>query len=188
MSYFLQDGHFTHFLAALVLLSRLGDVGSTWLVTPRLRLESNPIARRLGWPFAFVTLLLALIPYYNTSMGMVVLTVSFLVTGRNLSGGWITRALGEDEIAALMRRAVRGSTLGAAVGFVLASATAVALVGAFEVLLSDELEWGYWFGMGLVLYALVVALHGSLHVRRLFRQEVAKVAAESRVSVEAATA
>ena len=43
---------FPHFLAALVLLSRIGDVLSTYLVSPTLLLESNAFVRRWGWPLA----------------------------------------------------------------------------------------------------------------------------------------
>jgi hypothetical protein len=41
------DG-FTHLLAFFVLLSRIGDVVSTRLVSPTLRLEANQIVRRVG--------------------------------------------------------------------------------------------------------------------------------------------
>jgi hypothetical protein len=43
---------FTHITAVLVLLSRLGDIVSTRLVTPTLQLEANSIARHLGWRYA----------------------------------------------------------------------------------------------------------------------------------------
>ena len=38
-----------HLLAALVLLSRVGDVLSTYLISPTLLLESNAFVRRFGW-------------------------------------------------------------------------------------------------------------------------------------------
>jgi hypothetical protein len=45
-------------LCALILVARLGDIGSTYLVTPNLLLEANPVVRKLRWPFALATLLL----------------------------------------------------------------------------------------------------------------------------------
>jgi hypothetical protein len=40
-----------HVIAFLLLIARLGDVGSTYLLSPTLKLEANPIMRRLRWPF-----------------------------------------------------------------------------------------------------------------------------------------
>ena len=52
-----------HVLCGLILLGRLGDIISTWLITPKLDLEANPIVRRLGWRFAVLTVLICLVPY-----------------------------------------------------------------------------------------------------------------------------
>jgi hypothetical protein len=48
----------THTIAFLLLLARLGDIGSTYLATPNLKLEANVLARRFKWPFAWLTVLL----------------------------------------------------------------------------------------------------------------------------------
>src|SRR5262249_19699539 len=65
MSEFLTHGHnFQHVLALLILIGRVGDIGSTYLATPRLTLEANPFVRRLRWPFGVVSLGLCLVPYY----------------------------------------------------------------------------------------------------------------------------
>src|SRR5271154_5888940 len=77
-----------HLLCGLILISRIGDIGSTYLVTPNLKLEANPIVRKLGWKFAFLTLFVCLVPYYSTAMGVVVLVVSLLVSAQNTSKIW----------------------------------------------------------------------------------------------------
>src|SRR5207247_10997693 len=47
------------FFLALLLLSRGADFLSTWIATPNLVLEGNPLARRLGWKWgSLVNLLL----------------------------------------------------------------------------------------------------------------------------------
>ena len=51
MSRFFAES-FEHALCGLILLSRLADIGTTSLITPQLKLEANPIMRRLGWRFA----------------------------------------------------------------------------------------------------------------------------------------
>ena len=159
-----------HALAALVLLSRVGDVASTYLVTPTLRLETNPVARRLGWPFALAGLLVCVLPYYNTGLGAMVLTASILVTGSNLSRGWLARAVGEAEWEAIMLRAARGASRRAALSFTLAAAACPALLGVLLVAATASNEWGWYAGWGLAAYGAAMAVHGSLFVLRLFRR------------------
>ena len=62
-----------HLIALLVLVSRIGDVGTTYLITPTLKLEANPIARKLRWPFAIATLALAFLPYWSVPLALIVL-------------------------------------------------------------------------------------------------------------------
>lgn len=168
---FLKDPTvFRHFLAALTLLSRLGDVVSTWVASPTLKLEANPTVRKLGWKFALSSLLLALVPYYNTGLGVLMLTGSFLITSSNLAGGWMMRALGEEEMQALLIRVARQSTLRGALAFLWSGAAAIAVVGALMLFLSDPSQWAFYFGLGILAFALVKVLHGSLAMTRLFRR------------------
>ena len=79
--------HLDHVVAALTFLARLADVGTTWLGTPHLLLEGNPLVRRLGWPFAVATILLPpFLAYWSLGDAVIVLTASFLVAAHNASG------------------------------------------------------------------------------------------------------
>lgn len=55
--YVYSHTHLERLLCALILISRLGDIGSTYLITPKLKLEANPILRKLGWWFAIASVL-----------------------------------------------------------------------------------------------------------------------------------
>ena len=167
---FVHANGYTHVLAFLVLLSRIGDVVSTRLVSPTLRLEANPLVRRLGWRFAASTLVIALIPYFMLEMGVVVLTTSLLVAGSNFSRGWLVHALGETEYEDLLLRAASRGRRRVALGFIQAGAAHVALAGLVLMWLSTPSQWGYYSGLGVLTYGLVVAIHGSLFVVRLFRR------------------
>ncbi|MGD8594071.1 MAG: hypothetical protein PVF82_14660 [Gammaproteobacteria bacterium] len=54
-----------HLLAVLILIARIGDIGTTYLLWPNLKLETYPIFRRLRWPYAIATLLIYPIPYVS---------------------------------------------------------------------------------------------------------------------------
>ena len=92
-----------HILCVVILIGRIGDIGSTYLVTPGLRLEANPVARKLRWPFALLTVLVCLVPYWNTPLAVPIAVTSLVVTAENLRFGWIARALGEDELLAFLQ-------------------------------------------------------------------------------------
>lgn len=161
--------HFELFLCLLILLSRIGDIGSTYLATPSLVLEANPIVRKLGWRFALLTLLVCLVPYLSTEMGILVLVPSLLVSASNTSKIWFMRTYGEMEYRELVLSLARKSKLSHAVACVLGSASFTFLVGFILMFLSpDPHEWGYWFAAGIMVYAVVVAFHGSLYCIRLF--------------------
>ena len=172
MSHFIASGrNWEHVLVIVLLLGRLGDVGSTYLVTPTLRLEGNPIARKFGWRFALLTIAVCLLPYYSTALGMVAIVVSFLATASNLSRGWIVRALGEAEYLRILQRAAAASTFREAIAFVLGSSGTFALAGLVLLLISGGPEmWPYWFALGVILHACAMAIFGCVSLRRLYRQ------------------
>ena len=160
---------FEHSLAALVLIARLGDIGSTYLATPRLVLEANPIARRLGWPFALLTLLLALVPYYNVSAGVVVLVPSLLVASRNFGSIWLVRGLGEDRMLALQLEAARRRRFSEAFLCGLAESGFLALAAAVLMALSGRSRGASLFGLGILVWAIALLVHRTAHLRRIFR-------------------
>jgi len=160
-----------HLLCALIFLSRLGDIGSTCLITPTLKLEANPIMRKLGWWFAVATLLVCLVPYYSTALAIVVLVPSLMVSAANASKIWFARAYGESEYHALLVRVARRSRLSHALAPTIVAAVFTALVGLVLLLLSPDpaRDWGYWFALGFLAYAFVIGFYGSLFFVRLFR-------------------
>src|SRR5437762_6375752 len=87
-----------HILCVVILIGRIGDIGSTYLVTPGLRLEANPVARKLRWPSALLTVLVCLAPYWNPPLAVAIAVMSLVVTPANRRFGWIARAVGDDEL------------------------------------------------------------------------------------------
>jgi hypothetical protein len=160
-----------HVLAALLLIARLGDIGTTYLVTPRLRLEANPLVRKLGWRFAVASLLFCLVPYYNAAVAVMMLVPFLLVSAGNAGRIWFSRAVGEEEYHAILIRAARRSRPVQAILPVCLSAAFMALTGIVVLLFYPDptMDWGFWLGSGIVLYGVIIGFYGTLSMRRLFQ-------------------
>jgi hypothetical protein len=153
----------TNLVAFMLLLARIGDVGSTYLATPGLKLEANPIARRFRWPFAVLTILVAAIPYYSLPIGLVILVASLLVCASNFSKLWLVRAMGEHEYHQMVVRMAGRSRVPSSLLLIAAPAVCMAAIGLLFVYFypNPESDWGYYFAMGFFAYALAIALWGS---------------------------
>jgi hypothetical protein len=161
-----------HVLCGLVLIARLGDVVSTRLASPKLELEANPVARRLGWPFILLSLLLCLVPYVSTGAALTVLVPSLLVSASNISRLWVIRAVGEGAYRELVTGWLRRTRPRAVFGGTLVSAGFVLLCGLVLMFFYPDpgFDWGFWFALGIVTYGLAMALHGCHFYWRLRRR------------------
>ena len=149
-------------LAILILISRLGDIGSTYLASPKLELESNTAIRHLRWPFASLTILVFIIPYWDIGSGIVIMVASLLVAASNSSKIWLIRAMGEAEYYALMvRMASRAKPIPSLI-YSLMPALFMSILGETVMYLypSENTDLGYHVGLGILGYALVVAFYG----------------------------
>lgn len=169
--FFLTGRNWEHTLAVVLFLARAGDIGSTFLMTPSLRLVSNPIARKLGWPFILLTLGLCAMPYYNTAYAMILIAWSLFATASNLSRAWIVRGLGEAEYIRVLHQAAAARPLREAIALVLASSGALGFAGLVLFGISGGPSmWGAVFAAGIILYACATGMFGCAFIRRLYRE------------------
>jgi len=149
-----------HVVAFATLISRLGDIGTTYLVSPTLRVEANPVARRFGWKYIFATALIALIPYRSIHGGVLVLTASFLIAASNASEAMLARFMGEDNYAALNREAIQ--KMPAPLGLFLLCSPAIFLMmlGLMMLLLFPESgnRWGFDMAEGTITAAAAILI------------------------------
>ena len=162
----------TNLVAFLLLLARLTDVGSTYLITPALKLEGNPIARRFKWPFAVLTLFAAAIPYYSLPLGAGLLVASLLVTASNLSGAWLVRTMGERAYHDVIVRLAARTRPSSALMFIAAQAIVIGAIGFVFLHLSPnpDGDLGNYAFLGFFGYALAVAVWGPLTFLRYHRE------------------
>lgn len=171
MSAFFFD-HLKPCLCVLLLISRLGDILSTYLVTPSLALEANPIVKKLGWPFAWFTLVVCFAPYVSIQASLPLLVASLLVSASNSTKIWMVRAMGEAQFGRLLFRLASTSRLSHALLATWTSCFFMMLTGAVFCLFYPDpaADAGFWLGGGVVLYGVVLGGYSTRAFIRLFAQ------------------
>ncbi len=159
MRQFMMD-HLVHVVALGTLISRFGDIGTTFLVSPTLRVEANPIARRLGWKYVFTTAAVALIPYYSIHGGVMVLTTSFLIAALNASEAMLSRFLGEESYAALHREAIQKMPIALGLSLLCLPAIFFLMLGLMILILfpNPTHGWGFDIASGAMLCAAALLI------------------------------
>ncbi len=162
---------FTVGLIAAMAFARGLDFLSTWIVTPRLALEANPLMRRLRWGrMALVNVPLLALPLFHHGLAITLVVTSLLVAGTNLSGGALARGMGErrqleSQLAALRRIGLPGALMMNSAGSLV-----VCLGGAFMVALVPVAESPpWWAAMGVVLFGVAEFVHLNVAIVRLHR-------------------
>lgn len=154
----------------VVLFGRYMDLLSTWVATPTLELEANPLARWLGWRGGIVVNTLIAFPIALLPVAAIsVATTSVLVAARNLQSAWLTRALGEHEYRLWLGARFRETRRGVFVICLVLHAGLIGLVGGGLMVYSGNRLIPFAVGVGIVTYAVAVALFTGLAIRRAAR-------------------
>ena len=156
-------------MLALLLVARGADFLSTWVATPNLALEANPLAKKMGWKWGalinvLVCLLMACFPY----TAIVIATMSVLVAARNFQSAWLMRSMGEHDYSHWYMARFREARLPLYL-FCLAGQTVLVAGVGMGVVLSSGRPIPLAIGTGIVVYAGVVAFYSLLSVWRTRR-------------------
>ncbi len=157
-----------YFLTLLILVfSRGMDFLSTWIATPTLSLEANPIAKRLGWKFglilnAVICFAVALWPL----PAIVIATTSVLVAARNFQHAWLMRSLGEYQYRQWMVFQMAQASLGLYLFCLLAQGVLTALVGITVMVFSHHAVT-FAVGVGILTYSLAATFYTLLSLRKV---------------------
>ena len=157
-------------MLALLTFSRGMDFLSTWIATPNLVLEGNPIAKGLGWKWGVplnVAVCLAL-PLWPMS-AIVVATASVLVAARNFQSAWLMRSLGEEMYRQWHVERVRETRVTLYLFCLAGNTLLTAGVGTALIFFSDWHLVPFAVGMGMIAYAIAVAFYTLLAVWRIHR-------------------
>ena len=165
--------NFEHALAFLILFSRLADIGTTYFLTPNLKLEANPIVRKFGWPFAWITTIpICMVPYFWTSGAIIIIVAFLLVAYANSRGLWLARTIGEEKYLEFMISASGQAKPRQTVALLLIPGLLMVILGIVVMLFypNPSQDWGFYISMGIFGYALVISLYSPLSFFRLRKQ------------------
>jgi hypothetical protein len=157
-------------MLALLAFSRGMDFLSTWIATPNLVLEGNPLAKKLGWKWGLalnVVLCVALAAWPLSAI--VVATASVLVAARNFQSAWLMHSLGEEIYRRWHVERVQETRITVYLLCLAGNTLLTAGVGAALIYFSNERLVPFAIGMGMVAYAIAVAFYTLLAIWRMRR-------------------
>jgi len=158
----------------LLLVARGMDIISTWMATPGLVLEGNPIAKMLGWRWGIPLNLAFCFGFAFWPFPAIVIgTTSVLVAARNFQSAWLMRSMGEAAYRDWHLQRVQETSITLYLLCLFGQTALTAAVGAAVIRFSDSRSDDYGIllaiGWGIVGYAVTVAFYTVLGVWRLRR-------------------
>ena len=142
---------------ALLIGGRGADFFSTWLATPNLLLEANPIAKKLGWRWGIPVNFALCVGFAHYPLpAIIITTTSALVASRNLQHAWLMRSMGEEAYRAWMGERLAEAPRGLFVLCLLGQVALTGAVGGALMFFSTGDIGVLGIGMGILGYALAV--------------------------------
>jgi hypothetical protein len=174
----------------LLFVSRGFDFLSTWLATPNMVLEGNPIAKKLGWKWGIpVNCAICFGFAFWPLPAIVISTTSVLVAARNFQSAWLMRTLGEQRYRDWHIERIQETNITLYLFCLFGQAVLIAGVGGAVVLLSlraqarDGEPELLAIGLGIIAYAAAVTFYtllGVIRLRRADKENVRKLASALR--------
>src|SRR6266567_431118 len=158
------------FFLVLLLLSRGADFLSTWIATPNMVLEGNPLARMLGWKWgSFINLLLCGAFAAWPVAAIVIGTTSVLVAARNFKDAWLMRSLGEENYRDWYVEQLRHTSLPLYLFCLLGQTLLTSVIGCALMYFCGDSPIPFAVGLGIIGYALAVTFYTLLSLWRIRR-------------------
>ena len=157
-------------MLGLLVFARGMDFLSTWVATPNLVLEGNPIAKKLGWKWGIPVNILFCGGFAVWPLpAIVVATTSTLVAGRNFQQAWLMRSLGEETYRSWHVARLQEARISLYLLCLLGQTALTAMVGAALICFSSATLVPVGIGWGIIGYAVAVAAYTLLSVWRMRR-------------------
>ncbi|MSU57947.1 MAG: hypothetical protein EXS35_07160 [Pedosphaera sp.] len=158
-------------MLAILVFARGTDFLSTWVATPHLVLEGNPIAKWLGWKWgAVVNVVLVTSLAMWPMSAIIVSTASVLVAARNFQSAWLMRSMGETVYLDWYVQRVSETRISLYLFCLAGNTLLTAAVGVALVVFCERSLISVGIGMGIVAYAVAVLFYTLLSVWRSRRK------------------
>lgn len=155
-------------LLAFVAFARAMDFLSTWVATPNLLLEANPIARKMGWKFGiFLNVALCFLFPLWPLPAVVIITTSLMVAARNFQSAWLMRSMGEVNYRVWMSERLKAAPRRLFFFCVFGQTGLYVLMGVTLMYFAKFSLVPFGVGLGMITYALAVGVYTILSVWRL---------------------
>jgi hypothetical protein len=163
-------------LLLLLLVARGMDFLSTWIATPNMVLEGNPVAKKLGWKWGIPINVAFCFGFALWPLPAIVIsTTSVLVAARNFQSAWLMRTLGEEAYRAWHIERIQDTNIAMYVFCLLGQTILTAGVGVGVILATNNAHQdqpiALAIGLGIVAYAMAVTFYTLLGVIRLRRAD-----------------
>lgn len=151
----------------ILFFSRAMDFLSTWVATPTLALEGNPIAKKLGWKFgAIVNLAMCFFFAKVVLTALIISTTSILIAARNFQQAWLMRTMGEDNYRDWYLDRMSEMSVPWFMFCLFAQTGLIVLVGGVLTYFSGQLIIPFAIGLGIVAYGLAILFFTTLSLWR----------------------
>jgi hypothetical protein len=165
-------------MLSLLLFSRGMDFLSTWVATPSLALEGNPLAKKLGWKLGAVVNIVLCIAFALWPLtAIIVITSGLLVAGHNFHAAWLMRTMGEDEYRRWFVERLAHTPLPFYFACLLGETAMIALVGIGLLCFSNVEKVPFAIGLGIIMYAVIILFYTTLALVRMRRRFAAEAVA-----------
>jgi hypothetical protein len=171
MDDFLHFGSKGYSVLLLALFFARGmDVLSTWVATPNLLLEGNPIAKLLGWHWGLpVNVAICFGLAFWPLPAIVLSTTSVLVAARNFQSAWLMRSMGEETYRDWHVARIQETRVPLFLLCLAGNTLLTAGVGVMVILFSHMESVPFGIGAGIIAYGGAVAFYTLLALWRLRR-------------------
>ncbi|MGA2747454.1 MAG: hypothetical protein ABSG59_01660 [Verrucomicrobiota bacterium] len=156
---------------ALLLAGRGMDFLSTWVATPNLALEGNPLAKKMGWKWGgLLNVAICFAFAFWPLTAVIVITTSLLVAARNFHSAWLMRSMGEAAYREWFVERIAQARLSLFFSCLLAETVLGGAIGAALIGFSGEESVPFAIGFGILAYSAIVLFYTSLSLWRLRRR------------------
>ena len=155
-------------LLCLLIFGRGMDFLSTYVATPNLVLEGNPLAQKMGWKFGSVVNLILCVWLSRWPLtAIIIITTSLLVAARNFQLAWLMRSMGEEAFRRWFTDKIYETPLTLYLLCLLGQTVLTSLIGV-PLICFDGVPMA--IGLGIVAYGITVLFYTLLSLWRMRRK------------------